>query len=58
MTKVTSGNSSDEFVLLAKSMHELFGRVISRTRELESFSDNIAHEVKNRLFEIQTTLEV
>ncbi len=39
-------------------MDHLFRRVGSHTRTLENFSDHMAHEVKNRLFEIQSTLEV
>ncbi len=39
-------------------MEELFRRVRKNTETLENFSDHIAHEIKNRLFEIQTTLEV
>jgi two-component system OmpR family sensor kinase len=52
------GADNDEIVLLARSMERLFLRIEHQTRSLENFSDHIAHEIKNRLFEIASSLEV
>jgi signal transduction histidine kinase len=52
------GHSRDEVVLLARSMESLFVRVQSEAAKLEQFSDDIAHEIKNTLFSIQSSLDV
>lgn len=52
------GNIKDEVVLLAQSLEELFARVNKEAERLEQFSDDIAHEIKNRLFEMQSSLEI
>ncbi len=39
-------------------MDELFARLIQNTGRLEQFSDDLAHELKNRLFELRSTLEL
>lgn len=45
-------------MLLAQSLEELFARVHKEAARLEQFSDDIAHEIKNRLFEMQSSLEL
>lgn len=52
------GNIKDEVVILARSLEELFSRVHSEAERLEQFSDDIAHEIKNKLFEIQSSLDI
>jgi signal transduction histidine kinase len=54
----TYGANNDEIVLLARSLESLFTRIQHQTESLENFSDHIAHEIKNRLFEIASSLEV
>jgi signal transduction histidine kinase len=58
MKKYVQGADNDEIILLARSMEQLFLRIEHQTRSLENFSDHIAHEIKNRLFEIASSLEV
>jgi signal transduction histidine kinase len=58
MSSHVRGANNDEIVLLARSMERLFLRIEHQTRSLENFSDHIAHEIKNRLFEIASSLEV
>jgi signal transduction histidine kinase len=48
----------DEVVLLARSLESLFSRVKSEASRLEQFSDDIAHEIKNKLFSIESSLDV
>lgn len=36
----------------------MFARIIRDTGRLEQFSDDLAHEFKNRLFELRSTLEL
>jgi signal transduction histidine kinase len=48
----------DEVVLLARSLESLFSRVKSEASRLEQFSDDIAHEIKNTLFSIESSLDV
>lgn len=52
------GNIKDEVVILARSLEELFSRVNKEAERLEQFSDDIAHEIKNKLFEIQSSLDI
>ena len=52
------GNIKDEVVILARSLEELFARVNKEAERLEQFSDDIAHEIKNRLFEIMSSLDI
>lgn len=52
------GHSRDEVVMLARSMESLFARVQSEAARLEQFSDDIAHEIKNKLFSIGSSLDV
>lgn len=52
------GNIKDEVVILARSLEELFVRVNKEAERLEQFSDDIAHEIKNKLFEITSSLDV
>lgn len=52
------GNIKDEVVILARSLEELFARVNKEAERLEQFSDDIAHEIKNKLFEIMSSLDV
>jgi signal transduction histidine kinase len=52
------GHLRDEVVMLARSMESLFSRVSQEADKLEQFSDDIAHEVKNTLFSIQSSLDV
>ena len=44
--------------MLARSLESLFARVQSEATKLEEFSDDIAHEVKNSLFSIGSSLDV
>ena len=44
--------------MLAKSLESLFGRVRSEANRLEQFSDDMAHEIKNKLFSIQSSLDL
>lgn len=52
------GNIKDEVVILARSLEELFARVNKEAERLEQFSDDIAHEIKNKMFEITSSLDV
>ena len=52
------GNIKDEVVILARSLEELFARVNKEAERLEQFSDDIAHEIKNKLFEILSSLDI
>jgi signal transduction histidine kinase len=52
------GHSRDEVVLLARSMESLFSRVKGEAEKLEQFSDDIAHEIKNTLFSIGSSLDI
>lgn len=52
------GNIKDEVVILARSLEELFTRVNKEAERLEQFSDDIAHEIKNKIFEIMSSLDV
>ena len=52
------GHGRDEVVMLARSLESLFGRVRSEADKLEQFSDDIAHEIKNKLFSIGSSLDV
>jgi signal transduction histidine kinase len=52
------GHSHDEVVMLARSLESLFTRVQREAEKLEQFSDDIAHEIKNTLFSIQSSLDV
>ncbi len=52
------GNIKDEVVILARSLEELFNRVNKEAERLEQFSDDIAHEIKNNLFEVMTYLNI
>ncbi len=52
------GNIKDEVVILARSLEELFQRVNKEAEKLEQFSDDIAHEIKNRLFEVLSSLDI
>lgn len=52
------GHSCDEVVMLARSLESLFSRVQREAEKLEQFSDDIAHEIKNTLFSIQSSLDV
>ncbi len=52
------GHSRDEVVMLARSLESLFDRVRSEADKLEQFSDDIAHEIKNKLFSIGSSLDV
>lgn len=44
--------------MLARSLESLFARVRSEASKLEEFSDDIAHEVKNGLFSVGSSLDV
>lgn len=52
------GNIKDDVVILARSLEELFNRVNKEAERLEQFSDDIAHEIKNRLFEVMSSLDI
>jgi signal transduction histidine kinase len=52
------GNIKDEVVILARSLEELFTRVNKEASRLEQFSDDIAHEIKNKLFEVMSSLDL
>ncbi len=52
------GNIKDEVVILARSLEELFTRVNKEAERLEQFSDDIAHEIKNKLFEVMSSLDI
>ncbi len=52
------GNIKDDVVILARSLEELFSRVNQEAERLEQFSDDIAHEIKNKLFEVMSSLDV
>lgn len=52
------GNIKDEVVILARSLEELFVRVNKEAERLEQFSDDIAHEIKNKLFEVMSSLDL
>ena len=45
-------------VVLARSLESLFSRVKHEANRLEQFSDDIAHEIKNKLFSIESSLDV
>jgi signal transduction histidine kinase len=51
-------HTRDEVVLLARSLESLFSRVQGEAMKLEQFSDDIAHEIKNKLFSIESSLDV
>jgi signal transduction histidine kinase len=53
-----SGKQSDEFVRIAKNLESLFARIRVETSKIEDLSSNIAHELKNSLFGIASTLEL
>lgn len=52
------GNIKDDVVILARSLEELFMRVNKEAERLEQFSDDIAHEIKNKLFEVMSSLDL
>ncbi len=52
------GAENDEFVRIARKLEELFGRFRTEARKIEDLSSNIAHELKNGLFEVASTLDV
>lgn len=52
------GNIKDDVVILARSLEELFTRVNKEASRLEQFSDDIAHEIKNKLFEVMSSLDL
>ena len=52
------GNIKDDVVILARSLEELFARVNKEADRLEQFSDDIAHEIKNKLFEVMSSLDI
>ncbi len=52
------GNIKDEVVILAQSLEALFSRVNKEAERLEQFSDDIAHEIKNKLFEVMSFLDL
>ena len=52
------GNIKDEVVILARSLEDLFIRVNKEAERLEQFSDDIAHEIKNKLFEVMSSLDL
>jgi signal transduction histidine kinase len=52
------GHTQDEVVMLARSLESLFSRVQREATKLEQFSDDIAHEIKNKLFSIESSLDV
>ena len=45
-------------MILARSLEELFDRVNKEAERLEQFSDDIAHEIKNKLFEVMSSLDI
>ncbi len=51
-------HARDDVVLLARSLESLFTRVKNEAQRLEQFSDDIAHEIKNTLFSIESSLDV
>ncbi len=53
-----SGKQSDEFVRIARNLESLFARIRVETSKIEDLSSNIAHELKNSLFGIASTLEL
>lgn len=53
-----SGKETDEFVRIARNLEALFARVRTETSKIEDLSSNIAHELKNGLFGIASTLEL
>ncbi len=52
------GAGSDEFVRIARKLEELFARFRKEAHKLEDLSANIAHELKNGLFEVASTLDL
>jgi signal transduction histidine kinase len=52
------GHNKDEIVMLARTLEWLFGRVRTEANRLEQFSDDMAHEIKNTLFSIQSSLDL
>ncbi len=52
------GNIKDDVVILARSLEDLFTRVNKEAERLEQFSDDIAHEIKNKLFEVMSSLDI
>jgi signal transduction histidine kinase len=52
------GHKKDEIVMLARTLEWLFGRVRTEANRLEQFSDDMAHEIKNTLFSIQSSLDL
>lgn len=44
--------------MLASALDSLFDRVRDEANKLEQFSDDIAHEIKNTLFSIQSSLDI
>ena len=53
-----AGNPRDDVVILARSLESLFARVRHDASRLEQFSDDIAHEIKNKLFSIESSLDI
>lgn len=53
-----AGKETDEFVRIARQLESLFARVRMETTKIEDLSSNIAHELKNSLFGIASTLEL
>lgn len=53
-----SGKETDEFVRIARNLEALFSRIRKETTRIEDLSSNIAHELKNSLFGIASTLEL
>ncbi len=51
-------HKNDEVVILARSLESLFTRVKKEGERLEQFSDDIAHEIKNKLFALESSLDL
>ena len=52
------GNPQDDIVMLGNALDRLFNRIHEEADKLKQFSDDIAHEIKNKLFEIRSSLQV
>ncbi len=52
------GNPADDIYLLSDTLNTLFRRVHEETKNLEQFSDDLAHEFKNKIFEIQSSIDI
>lgn len=52
------GSDSDEFVTLARNLESFYARIRIEWKRREDLSNNIAHELRNGLFEIGSTLEL